>query len=291
MLLSVKGYLPNQIVNASYNYSPSEINLLLTIVSAYQGGTKLELSTGYLLAGFGNSNANNEYLRAAALELCRKPLEFYSDKKNSYIISAIISSAEFNFNSRKAVFTFNPDMAEILVKSKEKYTRFNFETLLKLESRYSKRLYLFCNQWRTKGVWQIDIERLRLVLALKNNYIQFNDFKTKVIEPAVKELNEKSEFKIEADFLKEGRSYKSLMLCFVLNKDRLTENAQVWQELTRLGLKQWQATNVCVSLAEHEITQTLDLVRKNSHSITNLGGYLRQSFIQKGVNFDSALYE
>jgi plasmid replication initiation protein len=227
MLLQVKGYLPNQIVNASYNYSPSEINLLLTIVSAYQGGTKLELSTGYLLAGFGSSNSNNEYLRNAALELCRKPLEFYSDKKNSYIISALITSAEFNFNARKAIFTFNPDIAEILVKSKEKYTRFNFETLLRLESRYSKRLYLFCNQWRTKGVWQKDIETLRLVLALKNSYTQFNDFKTKVIEPAIRELNEKSEFKIEADFIKEGRGYKSLMLCFVLNNRKRANMARV----------------------------------------------------------------
>lgn len=287
---SVTGYLPNEILNASYNYSNHEIEVLLAVVNYYRGANTFTMSIESLTLGFGKTNALNKELKNAIRGILEKPLEYWNKEKSTMLISSVITSAEIDTNKRQVTFTINETMGAILQHAKEKYSRYNFEVMLKLNSRYAKRLYLHCNAWRTKGVWEIDISKLRKMLGVVDKYEQFFDFNTKILQPAFKEINEKSEYVTEVDFLKSGKQYSSLLVSVTLKKEYIKQSEKHYSQLKSYGLDAWQIRNVTNTLSENEIDQHLNHVRMNAHAIKNKGGYLVKTFKSIGVPLDKALF-
>jgi len=96
MLLFTTGFVPNEILNASYNYTPQEIELLLMIINTHKGENELTMNISTLTANYGSSHNNIKELRGAITNLLSKPLEYYNQEKQCYIISAVITSAFVN---------------------------------------------------------------------------------------------------------------------------------------------------------------------------------------------------
>ena len=284
------GYLPNEILNASYNYSVHEIEVMLAVVNFYKGENFFTMSIDQLTLGFGKTNALNKELKNAIRGIIEKPLEYWNKEKSTMLISAVITSAEIDTNKRQVRFTINETLGSILLHAKEKYSRYNFEVMLKLNSRYSKRLYLHCNAWRKTGVWEIQLDKLRKMLGVIDKYEQFFDFNTKILQPAFAEINEKSEYVTTIDYLKNGKQYSSLLVSVTLKKEFVKQNEKHWTQLKRFGLDDWQIRNVTNTLSETEIEKHLNQVRMNQHSIKNVGGYLVNTFKAVGVPLDKALF-
>lgn len=287
---SKTGYLPNEILNASYNYTPHEIEVMLAVVNFYKGENSFIMNVESLTVGFGKTNALNKELKNAIRGLLEKPLEYWNQETKTMLISSVITSAEINTEKRKVKFTVNETLGKILQHAKEKYSRYNFEVMLKLNSRYAKRLYLHCNAWRTKGVWEIQLEKLRKMLGVTDKYEQFFDLNTKILQPAFSEINDKSEYITTIDFLKEGKSYSSMLVSVTLKKEYIKQTQKHWTELKRFGLDDWQIRNVTNTLSETEIEKHLNQVRMHQHAIKNLGGYLVNTFKAVGVPLDKSLF-
>ena len=284
------GYLPNEILNASYNYTPHEIEVLLAVVNFYKGENSFTMNTENLTLGFGKTNALNKELKNAIRGIIEKPLEYWNKEKGILLISSVITSAEIDTNKRQVKFTINENLGIILKHAKEKYSRYNFEVMLNLSGRYSKRLYLHCNAWRKTGVWEIQLEKLRKMLGVTDKYEQFYDFHTKILLPAFQEINEKSEYVTTIDFLKNGKQYNSMLVSVTLKKEFVKENQKHWTELKRFGLADWQIKNVTNTLSEMEIERHLNTLKMNQHAISNVGGYLVNTFKAVGVPLDKAIF-
>lgn len=287
---SSTGFLPNEILNASYNYTSHEIEVLLAVVNYYRGENTFTISVDALTLGFGKTNALNKELKNALRGIIEKPLEYWNREKNIMIISALISSAEIDTNKRQVKLTINETIGTIIANAKEKYSRYNFEVMLKLTSRYSKRLYLHCNAWRKTGVWEVQIEKLRKMLGVVDKYEQFFDFNTKILQPAFSEINEKSEYITTAEFLKNGKTYTSILVSVTLKKEFVKANQKHWTALKSFGLADWQIKNVTNTLSEAEIEKHLNTVKMNRHAINNVGGYLVNTFKAVGVPLDKSLF-
>ena len=199
--------------------------------------------------------------------IIEKPLEYWNKEKGILLISSVITSAEIDTNKRQVKFTINENLGIILKHAKEKYSRYNFEVMLNLSGRYSKRLYLHCNAWRKTGVWEIQLEKLRKMLGVTDKYEQFYDFHTKILLPAFQEINEKSEYITTIDFLKNGKQYNSMLVSVTLKKEFVKENQKHWTELKRFGLADWQIKNVTNTLSEMEIERHLNTLKMNQHAI------------------------
>jgi plasmid replication initiation protein len=217
-------------------------------------------------------------------------LEHWNKAKNSLLISSIITSAEIDINKRQVEFTINETMGFILTHAKENYSRYNFEVMLNLKSRYSKRLYLHCNAWRTKGVWEIELEKLRKMLGVTDKYEQFFDLNTKILLPAFTEIDEKSEYKTTVEFLKNGKAYSSMLVSVTLKKEFVKQSQKFYSDLKRFGLDDWQIRNVTSTLSEIEIGRHLQTLKINQHAIKNTGGWLVSTFKAVGVPLDKALF-
>jgi plasmid replication initiation protein len=72
------------------------------------------------------------------------------------------------------------------------YTITDFESVCRLDTVYSIRLYEWCRQFRNTGLLHISVDEFRHRFGLERKYSAFTDLKKRVIDPAVKELNDKS---------------------------------------------------------------------------------------------------
>lgn len=73
------------------------------------------------------------------------------------------------------------------------YTKYNLMEFLTLSSTYSQRLFEFLKSWENCQSTQIAVEELHSILGVQEVYKKnFFDFKRRVLDPALKEINKKT---------------------------------------------------------------------------------------------------
>lgn len=117
-------------------------------------------------------------------------------------------------NKKSGIFTimFHPDMVPFLLElakqraeGKGYYTKYTFQYLLPMRSQYAVRLYELLKTYQKNNYkWWFKVEDLKRLLDCQN-YKGFKDFRVRVLEPAVKEINEFTDIKITYGTEKDGR--------------------------------------------------------------------------------------
>ena len=90
------------------------------------------------------------------------------------------------------------------------FTKYKKEEVLKLKGEYSIDLYHLAKKYEGMKIFQITIEDYRLELRLPKSYYRINNLKSRVLEPAIKEINEKTEINISYENVKRGRTVMGL---------------------------------------------------------------------------------
>ena len=114
--------------------------------------------------------------------------------------------------SGKIVIAFHPDMMPYLLelaRQREEgvgyYTQYTFRYVLPMKSQYSIRLYeLLKSYQKNNREWWFKIDELKRLLDCQN-YIRFADFRLRVLEIAVKEINDFSDINIHYKTQKDGK--------------------------------------------------------------------------------------
>ena len=100
---------------------------------------------------------------------------------------------------------------------KDNFTSYALAAALRLTSKFAKRIYQLCSQWKDLGeTKKYDIEDLKATLGLiddkGNEKLKvFADFRRTVLDVAVKQINEHTELHISYKLEKEGRSFKNII--------------------------------------------------------------------------------
>jgi plasmid replication initiation protein len=290
MLLGTKAYLPNQVLNAGYNYTPHETDALLLIINAFAGKTVLKMKLNTFLVNYGSSNNNVAEWNRTMRGLLSKPLEFYNSETKTYFTENIILRYSHDTRTNEITLLFSAEMAAILTRTKEKYSLYSLRVLLSLDSRYSKRIYLFANAWKTGGIFEIDIEKLRLKLQIGNKYEQTADFKRKILEPAFSEVNDKSELQIEPVYIKEGREILRLKLNVYIKEEIKTGNTKERELLRKFGVASWLIDNALAILSIDEINDVINNTIMNQHQIKNTSAYIYGTFKKLGVPVEKKMF-
>ncbi len=95
------------------------------------------------------------------------------------------------------------------------YTAYQLDVALSLSSVYSQRLFELLSRFKDTGKWYVEISKLKFLLGIDkdkgyNGAAANGNLKLKVIEPAMKELAEKTDIEFNYSFQKEGRKYVSI---------------------------------------------------------------------------------
>ena len=119
----------------------------------------------------------------------------------------LIAGSEYNVN--KEIFKIK--LSERLYRHLIDYTVYaplSLEILTKFKSFYSQRLYELLRLWsRTDKVIvkRFKVNQIRFILGVENKYPEYKNFKQRVLNQAIKEINQFGNMSVEIEEIKSGR--------------------------------------------------------------------------------------
>lgn len=121
-----------------------------------------------------------------------------------------IQSADYIDDGATVYFKFADDTVPMLVELERQFTTYEIEQVAQLSSQYGMRLYEFfmqqLNKETGKGWFDISLDELRFRFGLlPNEYTSMSDFKKRVLDFALKQINEKTDLSATYAQKKKGR--------------------------------------------------------------------------------------
>lgn len=99
------------------------------------------------------------------------------------------------------------------------YTSIRVDEALKFRRFYTIRFYELLMQFKKTGDRYITVESLREILRIdESKYSRFTDFRKYVIEPSIREIEEKTDWAIDWEPVRTGRKITSITLIFEESK-------------------------------------------------------------------------
>ena len=115
------------------------------------------------------------------------------------------------------------------------FNRHELKQIMKMNSYYSLRLYRVFNSeiWRTNRLI-FSYEELRRMFMKENLYKQHIHFKTRVIEPAIDEINRLTNLEVKSTYLKNGDTIDAIQFDF--NYQQKYINSRLSKALEKLKI-------------------------------------------------------
>lgn len=139
-------------------------------------------------------------------------------KKERWIKIPWVSRCEYRSDYGVAI-KLNDELKPFLLNLKKQYTQYTLDSVLSMKSVYSIRLYellqskIMVQMLPQQGVdIEMDIQDIKESCDCNaKSYDVFANFRRRVIDVAVKEINEKTIYRISYTCVKDGRSVKSIL--------------------------------------------------------------------------------
>ena len=234
----------NVLINASYNLEVTEQRLiLLSIIRARETGqgisadSKLEIHASDYASRFNvTKEAAYSALKNAVNNLFERKFSFKENRsdtdKEIVVKSRWVSRIAYIDDLAKLEVTFAPDVVPLITRLEKHFTSYQLRQVSQLTSKYAIRLYEFLIAWREIGKTPvIPLFDFRETLGLEiNEYQKMINFKNRVLEPAIKQINESTDIRVKYEQYKTGRAISGLSFTFK-QKDNLSQKNKSSTEL------------------------------------------------------------
>ncbi|AZN65874.1 replication initiation protein RepM [Acinetobacter johnsonii] len=218
----------NALINASYNLEVTEQRLiLLSIIRARETGqgissdSKLEIHASDYASRFDvTKEAAYNALKNAVNNLFERKFSFkeiHKDTNKEIVVkSRWVSRIAYVDDLATLEVTFAPDVVPLITRLEKHFTSYQLKQVAQLTSKYAIRLYEFLIAWRDVGKTPvISLSEFREKLGLDiNEYQKMVNFKSRVLEPAIKQINELTDIHVKYEQYKTGRSISGLSFTF-----------------------------------------------------------------------------
>ena len=296
----------NELIEARYKLSVAEQRLVLLLASeitpddedfkSYQ----IRVADFAKMFGLENCNAMYKEVQKAAKELVGKRLDLSKNGKEIY--TTWLSYVEYVDGSGVVNLEFHASLKPYFLQLKSHYTQYHLNHVMDFKSQYSMRLYelLKMDAFKANKHGQFEktfeISELRLILGIdKKDYALFADVRRFVIQPAIREISDKTDLIInDVKYGKTGRKITNITFVVGIRSEQDTklrqanlriedikpekesENHAVIDTLVSLGFSFETAkafkTNHGVKKIERNIAYTL--AKKQEGQVKNVPAYL-----------------
>jgi len=213
------------------------------------------------------------------------------DKENVWNASSIIADASINGST--CTYSYSGKMRKLL-HHPSVYGRLNMRVQAKFQSSYGLALYENCNRYQDIGQtpW-FEIDKFRKLMGVEDSkYKIFRDFKTRVIDKSVEELNKHSSLFVEPKLKKQNRQVVAIQFIIKqrsiintsLSKLNLESGSLSGILKTEYGLSHVQIAEVISRYEESYIKQKIGIIESSSSyqsgKIKNLGKYLLCALVE-----------
>ena len=207
----------NQVIEASYTLTTIEQRLILSAIAQVPKGEEISddvlypLTTKNLVKLGGDGKASHKEFKDAVNRLYERSIVLRDgDESDSF---RWIQEKVFK-ESTVAFIRFSKPILPFLSNLKSEFTKYLESDIVGMSSPYSIRFYELIMQYRSVGHREISLENLRWMFQLQNKYPVWADLKKRVIEQAIKEINEHSPYNLTIEPKRTGRKITSIVLKF-----------------------------------------------------------------------------
>lgn len=208
----------NQVIEASYQLSAIEQRIVLAAISRIpksQPITDEELypvSVNELqLLGVHEKTAYRD-LKEGINRLYERSINLTIDDKS--IKMRWVQEIQFLDSQSVIGIRFSKPILPFISNLSREFTKYALSDIAGINSGYGIRIYELLVQYRQIGKREISVESLRSMLELGKKYPLFADFKKRVIDTAVDQINEYSPLSVTYEQKKTGRKVTHILFSF-----------------------------------------------------------------------------
>ena len=216
----------NALINASYNLDLVEQRLiLLAIIEARESGKGINANDpltvhaeSYINHFSVHRNTAYQALKDACKDLFARQFSYQEQRPKGVanITSRWVSQIAYIDNSATVELIFAPAIIPLVTRLEEQFTSYELKQVSGLSSAYAIRLYEVLIAWRSTGKTPIiELSDFRQKLGvLEGEYSRFNNFKVRVLDPAIKQINEHTDITVKVEQHKTGRTISGFSFKF-----------------------------------------------------------------------------
>ncbi len=221
----------NSLINASYNLGLVEQRLiLLAIIEARKTGkgidanNHLTVSAESYISQFGVARQTAyQALKDACDDLFERRFSYQEINKKGnieHIRSRWVSEVRYIDNEALVRLIFSPAVVPLITLLEREFTKYDLEQISQLNSAYAVRLYELLIAWRNMGKTPIiALEDFRLRIGVSNHeYTIMGDFKKRVLEPSITQINTHTDIIAAYEQHKAGRVITGFSFTFTQKK-------------------------------------------------------------------------
>ena len=229
----------NALINASYNLDLVEQRLiLLAIVEARESGKginandPLEVHADSYINQF-NVTRQTAYqaLKDASKDLFARQFSYQEVNKRGNVenvLSRWVSEIRYIDDEATVKLIFAPAIVPLITRLEEQFTKYELQQISKLSSAYAVRLYELLIAWRSSGQTpMIELYEFRKKIGvLDHEYMRMGNFKDRVLNLALSQINEHTDIKAICEQHKNGRSISGFSFSFKQKKEAQPKKAK-----------------------------------------------------------------
>ena len=219
----------NDLVMAAYTMTTKEKELLLACIGQIDSrpdAPNINKQTKFTITAdeiknlfYRDSNAKNIYrdIEQASNRLFEREVTIELPN-NEKLRTRFVSSVLFSPNTGKVKLAFAEDILPYLTQLKANFTKYKLLEISELSSIHAIRLYELIVCWIGQFQYSksYELEDFKYVMGVAGKYQKFSQLKKRVIEHAIDEINENTNYKISVEYIKKsrGKGYEGLTLSF-----------------------------------------------------------------------------
>jgi hypothetical protein len=198
------------------------INFMISMVQSKGDHNVYETRIGTIKKLCNINMTENKFLKKQLKALEDITIEFDYLRKEEEVWEAMKIISAVRISKRTGCIEFEvPYMLKEKILAPHMYAPLNISLIAGLNSKYAIVLYELLRDYKNAPAFpKLTIEQFRTLLGLDDQqYKEFQNFKKRVLVPAVREINSKTDLKCEYELIKKGRHYVAIQFTVSINVD------------------------------------------------------------------------
>ena len=216
----------NSITNARYDFTACQLDILFSMMGQIHDDDSInKVYTMYAkeIEDLTGRKWDYSQFREATENMGSRMFEIKSEKE--YTQFWLFQRVKYIVGQGRVEIKFSEDAIYLLKQLKNNFTTYELQSALSMSSKYAKRIYQICSQWKDIGESKrFEIKELKNNLGLIDNkgyeeYAPISMFKSRVLDVAIKQINEHSDLEISYHLAGEhGRKKPLKTIVFYIKK-------------------------------------------------------------------------
>ena len=226
----------NQVIEASYQLSAVEQRIVLAAISRIPKNQPITDDELYPVSvdelkqlGVHEKTAYRD-LKEGINRLYERSINLSIDDKS--IKMRWVQEIQFLDSQSVIGIRFSKPILPFISNLSREFTKYALSDIAGINSGYGIRIYELLVQYRQIGKREISVESLRTMLELGKKYPLFADFKKRVIDTAIDQINEYSPLKVTYEHKKTGRKVTHIIFSFKEKSKSITHTSKDFYQLS-----------------------------------------------------------